>query len=44
MTSRITEHHEPFYAELNGDAKAMQSYLILSSIIGGPGVDLEDIA
>jgi hypothetical protein len=24
--------------------KAMQSYLILSSIIGGPGVDLEDIA
>jgi hypothetical protein len=21
--SRITKHHEPFYAELNGDAKAM---------------------
>jgi hypothetical protein len=21
--SRITEHHEPFYAELNGDAKVV---------------------
>jgi hypothetical protein len=42
--SRITEHHEPFYAELNGDEKAVQSYLILSGVIGVLEVDLEDIA
>jgi hypothetical protein len=33
-----------FYAELNGDAKAMQSCFILSGVIGGLEVDLEDIA
>jgi hypothetical protein len=42
--SRINKHHEPFYAELNGDAKAMQTRLILSGVIGGLEVDLEDIA
>jgi hypothetical protein len=42
--SRITEHHEPFYTELNGDVKAMQSRLVLSGIIGGLEVDPEDIA
>jgi hypothetical protein len=42
--SRITKYHEPFYAELNGDAKAMQRCLILSGVIGGLEVDMEDIA
>jgi hypothetical protein len=42
--SRITEHHEPFYAELNSDVEAVQSYLILGGVIGGLEVDPEDIA
>jgi hypothetical protein len=42
--SKIAEHHEPFYVELNGDAKAVQSCLILDGIIRGLVVDLEDIA
>jgi hypothetical protein len=42
--SRIPEHHEPFYAELDGDTKAVESRLILNGIIGCFEVDPEDIA
>jgi hypothetical protein len=42
--SRITKHHEPFYAELNSDAKAVQGRLILGGVIGGLEMDVEDIA
>jgi hypothetical protein len=42
--SRITEHHEPFYAEFDGNMKVVQGHLILGDIIRGLEVDVEDIA
>jgi hypothetical protein len=42
--SRITEHHEAFYTELDGDTKAVQSRFIFGGIIRGLEVNAEDIA
>jgi hypothetical protein len=42
--SKITKYHEPFYAELNGNAKVVQGCLILCGVIGGLEVDPKDIA
>jgi hypothetical protein len=39
----LHEHHEPFYIELDGDTKAVQSRLVLGGIIGGLGMDAEDM-
>jgi hypothetical protein len=41
---RVVIHHESFNAKLYGYTKTMQCRLILCGIVGGPEVNLKDVA
>ena len=40
---RVAKNHESFYAELNGETKAMEACFVFVGVVGGQKVDPEYI-